>query len=114
MTPYQDSDIDQVAIEEHATPYQKALAYAIAQAENDPSGNYGVRSVRPTDRRDAARILLNSIRNNEQRYQSAGSPGDFVDFMGRRWAPQGASNDPNNLNSNWPRNVRRFLNQGKR
>ncbi len=29
----------------------------------------------------------------------------FVEFWARRWAPQGASNDPHGLNENWPVNV---------
>jgi hypothetical protein len=29
----------------------------------------------------------------------------FVAFWARRWAPQGADNDPTALNQNWPRNV---------
>ena len=32
-------------------------------------------------------------------------PRDFIDFLGARWAPQGAANDPTNLNANWVRNV---------
>lgn len=31
-------------------------------------------------------------------------PG-FIEFLGARWAPQGAANDPTNLNANWVRNV---------
>ena len=107
--PYQDAVVDAVFLEEKATPRQKAIAYAIAQAENDPKGLYGVRSVHVTDRKGAARVLLNSIRNNERRFTASGSKGDFVDFMGKRWAPGGAKNDPRNLNAYWPRNVRYFL-----
>ena len=30
---------------------------------------------------------------------------DFVAFLGSRWAPVGAENDPTNLNANWVPNV---------
>lgn len=29
--------------------------------------------------------------------------------IGAKWAPVGASNDPNNLNANWPKNVKKFF-----
>ena len=32
----------------------------------------------------------------------------FVAFWAARWAPPGAKNDPDNLNSNWPINVDRL------
>lgn len=32
----------------------------------------------------------------------------FVAFWAKRWAPQGAANDPTSLNQNWPRNVLRL------
>ena len=31
-----------------------------------------------------------------------------IQAIGAKWAPQGASNDPTNLNSNWVQNVRKF------
>lgn len=30
---------------------------------------------------------------------------DFIEFLGARWAPVGADNDPGNLNANWVENV---------
>ena len=30
----------------------------------------------------------------------------FVEFWGKRWAPEGADNDPTALNANWPNNVK--------
>jgi len=38
---------------------------------------------------------------------------DFIDFLGDGYAPIGASNDPNNLNVNWERNVRYFYKKFK-
>lgn len=112
--PYTQPDavLEEVLREEKADPRQKALAYAIAEAENDTQGMYGVRSVRVSNRKEAARVLMNSIRNNQRRHLQAGAPGGdegFVDFMGKRWAPPSAPNDPNNLNANWAGNVRSIL-----
>jgi hypothetical protein len=35
--------------------------------------------------------------------------GDFVSFLGRRYCPVGAKNDPRGLNRNWIRNVKHFM-----
>ena len=77
-------------------------------AEGDPT-RYGVRSVKVKSKEEAQRILDNSVRNNRLRWEKAGKPGKFVDFMGKRWAPIGAENDPKGLNVNWARNVREAL-----
>jgi hypothetical protein len=61
---------------------------------------------------EASQVLDNSIYNNLVRWQEAGRPGKFVDFMQKRWAPIGAKNDPKNLNKNWAPNVREFLKKG--
>ncbi|MEK6884865.1 MAG: hypothetical protein AABY22_34860 [Nanoarchaeota archaeon] len=52
-----------------------------------------------------------SIRRNRERYNALSEREkaeyeDFIDFMRRRYAPEKADNDPNNLNENWKRNVR--------
>lgn len=35
--------------------------------------------------------------------------GDFIEFLGSRYCPVGASNDPQGLNKNWVKNVKYFL-----
>lgn len=35
--------------------------------------------------------------------------GDFIVFLGNRYCPVGTANDPTNLNKNWVRNVKYFL-----
>lgn len=35
----------------------------------------------------------------------------FIAFLGARWAPRGAANDPTNLNANWARNVQSIYQQ---
>ena len=80
------------------------FASAIRVAEGNP--NYGVLSLHTSDPRT---IAANSVVNNIARWEAAGSPGKFIDFMQRRWAPIGAKNDPKNLNKNWAGNVRGAL-----
>jgi len=82
---------------------------AIKVAENDPTGRFGIRSETFKSVKDDQKTLDNSVRNNRKRWEKAGKPGKFVDFMGKRWAPIGAKNDPKNLNKNWPNNVRGAL-----
>ena len=78
------------------------IGEAIKVAENDPA-RFGVRSEKVKSREEAQRILDNSVRNNRLRWEKAGKPGKFVDFMhtkggpwGTGWAPIGAKNDPKN------------------
>jgi len=35
--------------------------------------------------------------------------GDFIEFLGSRYCPIGAKNDPTELNKNWVKNVKFFL-----
>ncbi len=56
-----------------------------------------------------------TIRKNYERFNSLSSKerskyADFIDFLGNRYAPIKADNDPGNLNSNWKRNVRNRYN----
>lgn len=91
------------------------LLAAIRKAENGgPGREFGVLSVPAKDYYAQASIAANSIANNVERYesgtgQSARSDGrltrDFIAFMGARWAPVGAQNDPTGLNQNWVDNV---------
>jgi len=92
-------------------PYMRA---AIKQAENDPTGKYGIRSVNTNS---PGGVLDESIANNYSRWSAGKTPAPwiqdkperFVDFMQKRWAPTPAPNDPKGLNKNWAPNVRHFL-----
>ena len=37
--------------------------------------------------------------------------GDFIEFLGSRYCPVGAGNDPKGLNKNWVRNVKYYYNK---
>lgn len=69
---------------------------------------YGIRSVSYRNEAEARRICVNSIRNNIKRWAQAGKPGDFLEFMSRRYCPVGCDND-RGTNQYWVRNVRSFL-----
>ena len=88
-----------------------AIVKAIYQAEGGANAQYlyGIRSVHYTDAAEARRICLQSVINNHKRWDKAGKPEDFIIFMSRRYCPIGAKNDPNNLNINWVKNVKYFL-----
>jgi hypothetical protein len=94
-------------IQNTLVPYMRG---AIKVAEGN-SKNFGVLSTKTANSHEAEQVLDNSIRNSYLRWLQAGQPGKFVDFMAARWAPVGVANDPNNLNANWPTNVRSSLQQ---
>ena len=57
-----------------------------------------------------------TVRRNRERWEALPENErtgyeDFIDFLGDRYAPVGADNDPGGLNSNWERNVRFFYRQ---
>jgi hypothetical protein len=91
-----------------ATDLVPQIAAAVKVAEGNPR-NHGVLSVPTANAGEASKVLSNSVYNNFVRWNQAGRPGKFVDFMQQRWAPIGVSNDPNNLNKNWAGNVRKAL-----
>lgn len=104
-----------VVKQEFAASYSlDSWANAIRKAEGNE--NYGILSVKCTKGEDCRRICKNTVRNNWKRYCKAkgikmpytGNQSDlkaFVAFIGQRYCPIGAENDPNGLNSNWQRNV---------
>lgn len=90
--------------------YADKLADAIRQAENSKRYPYGiiVRG-RLLDEPTARRWCIGTVKANWTRWQAAGAQGDYLEFLARRYAPVGASNDPTGLNCHWLRNVRFFL-----
>ena len=74
---------------------------------------YGIRSVKYKDEAHARQICLESVRNGRQRWIKAGKPCDLISFIGRRYAPVKAPNDPLGLNVYWVPNIKGFLRKGK-
>ena len=87
-------------------PYVAAIRYA----ENGGKGReYGIlhKRVKPTYRSQAGWCAA-TVQKNFDRWVKAGKRGEFVVFLGKRYCPVGADNDPNGLNKHWIRNVRKF------
>jgi hypothetical protein len=84
-------------------PTDEQIADAIYRAENSVKYPYGIKSINTHgDKEYARRICLNTIRNNRRRWQAAGRPGDYIDFLQSRYCPgqDGVA---------WRKNVKRFL-----
>ena len=81
------------------------MADAIYRAEGGDKARvpYGVLSVKVKDKAEARRVCINSIRNNIKRWEKAGKPSTFIDFMADRWCP--VASDPVG-NRNWKKNVK--------
>jgi hypothetical protein len=86
------------------------MVKAIYKAEGGSRAKkpYGVLSVPCSTKEACERVCRNSVRNNISRWKKAGSHGDFISFMQRRYAP--LSDSP--LNANWSRNVGKFYAKG--
>jgi hypothetical protein len=83
------------------------IADAIFKAENSKTHPYGILAhYKNTSPRQAC---LNTIAHAKRDWNGK---GDFIVFLGSRYCPVGAKNDPTGLNKNWVRNVNRFLERG--
>ena len=87
------------------------IVAAIRYAENGGKGKeYGILHprVKPTYRSQAGWCAA-TVQKNYDRWVKAGRKGEFVVFLGNRYGPVGAENDPNGLNKNWVKNVRFYV-----
>lgn len=85
------------------------LANAIHKAEG--TWTYGIKTVNCASEESCRQICLRTIKNNKKRFTQYGhrQHPDFISFLGSRYCPIGAGNDPQGLNRNWLKNVRFFL-----
>lgn len=92
----------------------EAIADAIYLAEGGAKAKkpYGILSVSCHGEEECRDVCMNTIEANFTRWQAAGGEGDFLEFLAGKYAPIGASNDRQNLNVNWLKNVRFFLARG--
>ena len=82
---------------------------AIRYAENGKTYQYGI--IHPRCKpgyRNQAGWCAATVQKNYDRWVKAGSKGKFVVFLGKRYCPVGAKNDPNGLNKHWIGNVKKF------
>lgn len=103
--------IEMVAKEYGLDETKKKLLYAVRHVENGAQGKeFGVlvpeamRFAKDPDPMKSfiiqAKWAAGTIRDRFN--------GDLKQFS-KRWAPIGASNDPNNLNANWLKNVKAYM-----
>jgi hypothetical protein len=79
------------------------LANAIYKAENSKSHPYGILThYKTTTPRQAC---INTIKHALKDWNGK---EDFIVFLGGRYCPIGAKNDPKGLNKNWVKNVKHF------
>ena len=110
---------------EHATIMEAAKAnrcthpalvcvlHAIRTAENGRPGlEFGVMHPRAKDQPNSLRVQAGwaaaTVRKNLDRWLASGEDVDYITYLGRRYAPVGASNDPDGLNRHWIGNVRKI------
>lgn len=88
-----------------------ALVDSIYAAEGGARAKkpFGILSVPCSGYAECRRICTNTVRNNIRRWESKGRPGDYLDFLGARYAPVSA----HPLNRNWVRNVRSIYERRK-
>lgn len=106
------------AVEENIRPaLQEELAPIVAairlSEDGAPGLEYGVvgsdvradMARRNATYRPQAGWCASTVQKNWDRWKKAGSSGDFITFLGNKYAPKDADNDPEKLNKNWIPNV---------
>lgn len=91
-------------------PHLIPIVAAIRYAENGKKGKeYGILHPRcePTYRSQAGWCAA-TVQKNWDRWVRAGRKGSFIKFLGSKYCPVGADNDPNGLNKHWVTNVTHF------
>lgn len=87
------------------------IVAAIRFAENGGKGReYGILDKR-VDRtyRSQAGWCAATVQKNYDRWCNLEKPGEFIDYLGSRYCPVGADNDPTGLNKHWVGNVKHWL-----
>lgn len=85
------------------------ILYAIRKAENGGKGKeFGIKDPKAwnTDLDTQAGWAAATVVKNRLRWEQAGRPKAFIDFLGDRYCPIGSADDPHGLNNNWTGNVR--------
>ena len=85
-----------------------SLLFAIRKAEHGGPGiEFGVLhpKAKGTDLRTQAGWAAATVMKNRSRHNPK-KDGDFIAFLGSRYAPKNVENDPTGLNANWIDNVR--------
>jgi hypothetical protein len=72
---------------------------------------YGIRSITTTNAAHARKICYNTVRNTWRRYEAAGKPGEWADYLANRFCPPAADKVGN---ANWKRNFKRIMGKAEK
>jgi len=100
-------------------PVLLCILFAIRNAENGRDGlEFGVMHPRAVDQPNSLRVQAGwcaaTVSKNYKRWLDSKEDTDFISFLGRRYCPVGAENDPTGLNKYWITNVRGFAERNLR
>ena len=94
----------------------KAHAYSDDQYVNairhaEGTWTYGIKTIKCNSETECRRIALRTVHNNRIRFSTYGyrKYSTFISFLGSRYCPINAGNDPEGLNINWIANVGYWL-----
>lgn len=105
--------INVVSIEGY-TVKQWVNAIFLAEGGENAQYQYGIRSIKCSTKESCREICFNTVKNNFRRWKNSTDKGNytFLQYLSRRYAPEGVRNDPKGLNYNWQANVNHFLRKG--
>lgn len=97
----------QTVAQTYSRTYANRVVNAIYIAEGGAKAikPFGILSVPCNGYAECRQICLNTVRNNWKRWQNAGNPGSFIEYLGSRYAPVEA----HPLNRNWVPNVKKIM-----
>lgn len=67
---------------------------------------YGILSVKCKDKEECRKICAKTVKNTWQRWNKAGKPGAFLNYLADRYCPISA--DPKG-NRNWKHNIKKLI-----
>lgn len=92
------------------------ILLAIRKSENGRAGReFGILhpKAKDTNLDTQAGWCAATIVKTRKQWVDAGQPGDFISFLGKKYCPVGAENDPTGLNQHWIKNVSHHYRQLK-
>lgn len=84
-------------------------AIYLAEGGEKAKKPYGILSVPCNSKEEGRVICYNTVKRRYQIWQSEGAKGDFITFLGKKYAPVKASQ----LNNNWVKNVSYYVRKPK-
>jgi hypothetical protein len=90
------------------------IANAIYWAEGGKATSHPYGILAHYEHTTPRQAAINTIKHARRDFKGENWLGlDFIEFLGNRYCPVGADNDPTNLNVNWVKNVKSLLLMGK-